>query len=139
MRIYWRNIFVALLFLGDGIAIGLSLLIAASLTPNNHHFGFTFIPNHYNFSAFLPLTFYCFALLLGLYRRSYHVTLKRQHLTAIKVYLASIVVITSVLYFFKSHLDVRDVLFRLFIIAPILFYLVREILYQLNLKLQQKG
>ncbi len=136
---HWRAIFISLLFLGDGIAIGLSLLITASLTPNKHHFGFAFFPNHYNFSAFLPLTFYCFALLLGLYRRSYHVSLKRQHLTAIKVYLASIIVITSVLYFFKSHLDVRDVLFRLFIIAPILFYLVREILYQLNLKLQQKG
>ena len=139
LRRNWRMIFVTLSIIVDITAIVLTGVIAyylRNLMSDVPHFETIYF---FYFIVFFGAILLFTAMILGVYRATFHSQIQRQYLLAGKAYVFSVLIILSVLYAFRSYNFPPRFTFIFLTLVPFLFALGRSILKRLNIFLQRRG
>ncbi len=132
---YWKIIFIILSQLFDVAAIALTKIIV-----NFIYVGFaSFTDPRFYFPLFtFTVVYLAVASMLGLYRGSFHLSLRLQNFIMFRSYLVSVLIANSIilfsgLFYFRMSIAV------FFIFLPLVLFFSRFILKQLNLYAQKFG
>lgn len=135
----WRTFFIVVALVTDtlGIAIsGAAAYYARQLFPN---MPVVPVSTLYSVEVMVWTVFLFLALVLGLYRASYHTNLNQQYRIAWKTWLYAIFITLSLFYFLQRHDLPRHYMLLLFLFIPVLFAIGRRALHQFNLAMQKRG
>lgn len=135
----WRTLFILVTFAVDTLGIVLSggaAYYSRQLFPNLPEVPVSIF---YSVGATVWFIFLFFALVLGLYRASYHTNLNQQYRIAWKTWLYAILCTLSLFYFLQRFDLPRRFILLLFLFVPIFFAIGRSVLHLFNLAMQKRG
>jgi len=139
LKRHWRLIFILIAVATDALAIGASGLVAYFLRENVFH-----RPSIAAFELFIEVLysgsfFIVFALILGLYRASFHTNILHQYALAAKAYFFAVPVVLATFYFLRWDEFPRVFTTLFFITVPLAYAVGRFILRRLSIKMQKRG
>lgn len=135
----WRTLFIIVAFATDTLGIvisGVMAYYARQLFPN---VPVVPVSTFYSVEVVVWFVFLFLALVLGLYRASYHTNLNQQYRIAWKTWLYAILCILSFFYFLQRYDLPRRYMLFLFFFIPIFFAIGRRALHMFNLAMQKRG
>ena len=134
----WKIIFVVLSQAHDIAAIWLAGAIVIFLKYNSK-FNFT-TPNHH-----LVIGLVCFSVaylviasMLGLYRGSFHLSLRLQNFIVVRAYIISLLIAFSINSFSQAFVGKKSAL-TFSLALPFILFFARWMVYRMNLSFQQLG
>ena len=138
IRKYWRNIFIVLTLSADSAAVLASAwtaMFVREIIP-----GSTIVdPGMLTRSTIIyGIILLGAGLLNGLYRAAYHSNLRQQAMIAGRCYIQSLFIILSLLYLIGLHFPRRFTLL-FFVILPLIFAIVRYLIFRISLLSQRWG
>jgi len=135
----WRYIFNGIAILYDtGVVFSCGFLTSIALNAHYHGQVLAAQPT-FILVAYFWLILIGSSVLLGLYRVSFYIDANYQYIIAVKAYLISCAVIFSTFYIFRLVSIPRSFTLLFLFLLPILFFVARNILMNINLMLRKRG
>jgi exopolysaccharide biosynthesis polyprenyl glycosylphosphotransferase len=139
IRRNWRAIFIFITIVIDALAIGISGLVAYFL--REYLFNLSPVRGVHLFGVVLysGTVLIGFALVLGLYRASFHTDVLGKYTLAMRAYFFSVPVVVSSFYFLKLYQLPRIFTTLFFISVPVMHGLGRVLLRKFELVMRNRG
>jgi len=139
LKRHWRVVFIFIAVFTDAAAIGISGLIAYFLRENVFHLSPIVASRVFGVVIYSGSCLLAFALVLGLYRASFHTNIPHQHALAAKAYFLAVPVILATFYFLKWFQLPRVFTTLFFITVPVIYVIGRIILRKFAVKMRARG
>lgn len=131
----WKIIFVVISLLFDILAIFLTRIIVKYYFAGHIEFN---DPRFYFPAVVVTIIYVLIASMFGLYRGSFHLSLRLQNFIMFRSYVIAVLIANSTILFFGLFYQ-RLSLASFFIMLPIFLFIARFLLKQLNLYFQRHG
>ena len=139
LKRHWRAFFILAAVMVDVLAIGISGLVAYFLRENVFHLSPIAASRLFGLVIYSASFLIAFALVLGLYRASFHTNIIHQHALAAKAYFFAVPVILATFYFLKWFQLPRVFTTLFFITVPPMYALGRILLRKFAVKMRARG
>ena len=139
LKRHWRAIFITVAVIADSLAIGGAGLAAYFLREVVLHVHPIEAYRLFGVVVYSGALLICCALVLGLYRASYHANTIHQYALALKAYFIAVPVVVASFYFLRFFELPRIFTTLFFIFVPIVFTIGRSILRVFALRMRAKG
>jgi exopolysaccharide biosynthesis polyprenyl glycosylphosphotransferase len=139
LKRHWRSVFIGLAIVADSLVIGIAGLIASYLRHSVFHLPpvepvWLFALVVYSGTFLIGI-----ALILGLYRASFHTDSRHQYALALKAYILAVPAILTSFYFLHWFQLFRIFTFLFFAAVPVTFLVGRMLLRQFASSMRRIG
>jgi exopolysaccharide biosynthesis polyprenyl glycosylphosphotransferase len=139
LKRHWRPLFILIAVLTDALGIGLSGLLAFAIRENILRLHSVPAQELLIVVAYSGAVLIGIALILGLYRASFHTNALNQYAIALRAYVVAVPIVLATYYLFRWYELPRIFTTLLFVIEPFVFLSCRLLLKKMAIVMRARG